>query len=399
MTKRKDLIKELKEDAKKAWDFIETCATNIGKYGLLVLSLYSDGSTNQHEFAPIKEQEVKNEISIAKFDNKLQEHELKDNKDFVWGNYDPNNTPFLSAPKSLEEITNELYDATFGSKIDGKINIKDLMELAGVKVEDMQAVVNQNKDILTKLEPGQISNKLARAADRVYGSLSQNCLLGVQHIFANAGYGNYLDGSNGLWPKKIGDGPYNSACNTDKTLEKTGSFITLYVENKACDTSKQSLENKEMRDFCKKLPAGTIVICDNKLPDQIEEDCNNKHPDQIEENCDNKHPDQIKGKSYKNLIKQYGSGGAVHGHVAVKDNRGVFKSDGVEPLGPNFARYGEKVSFSIPLDTSVSKDIACQFIKQAQIRKHKELEANNTTKNNFKQYNTVFTLYQNNIRG
>ena len=36
MTKRKDLIKELKEDAKKAWDFIETCATNIGKYGLLV---------------------------------------------------------------------------------------------------------------------------------------------------------------------------------------------------------------------------------------------------------------------------------------------------------------------------------------------------------------------------
>ncbi len=375
MTKRKDLIKELKEDAKKAWDFIETCATNIGKYGLLVLSLCSDGSTTQQEFAPVKEQETKNEIIITKFNNRLQEHELKDNKDFVWGNYDPSNTSFISSPKSLDDITKDLYDTTFGSKIDGKINIKDLMELAGVKVEDMQAVVNQNKDILTKLEPGQISNKLARAADRVHGSLSQNCLLGVQHIFANAGYGNYLDGSNGLWPQKIGNGPYNSACNTDKTLENTGSFITLSVENKACDTSKQSLENKEMRDFCKELPAGTIVICDNKLPDQIE------------------------GKSYKSLVRQYGSGGPVHGHVAVKDNRGVFKSDGVEPLGPNFARYGEKVSFSIPLDTSVSKDIACQFIKQAQIRKHKELEANNTTKNNFKQYNTVFTLYQNNIRG
>ena len=175
MTKRKDLIKELKEDAKKAWDFIETCATNIGKYGLLVLSLYSDGSTNQHEFAPIKEQEVKNEISIAKFDNKLQVAEIKEAKDFNWGEYSPNNTPFLSVVKTIEDRTMDAYNATIGSKIDKKINIKDLMEKAGVKVEDMQEVVNQNKDILKQLEPGMTSVKLARAADKVRGSLTQNC--------------------------------------------------------------------------------------------------------------------------------------------------------------------------------------------------------------------------------
>ncbi|MBE6462215.1 MAG: hypothetical protein E7005_00445 [Alphaproteobacteria bacterium] len=376
MTKRKDLIKELKEDAKKAWDFIETCATNIGKYGLLVLSLYSDGSINQHEFAPIKEQEVKNEISIAKFDNKLQVAEIKEAKDFNWGEYSPNNTPFLSVVKTIEDRTMDAYNATIGSKIDKKINIKDLMEKAGVKVEDMQEVVNQNKDILKQLEPGMTSVKLARAADKVRGSLTQNCLLGVQHIFASAGYGDYLDGSNGLWPKKIGNGPYNSACNTNKTLEKTGSFITLSVENTAYNTNKQSLENQEMRAFCKTLPAGTVLICDNKLPDQIE------------------------GKNYSTLIRQYGKGGPIHGHVAVKANNGSYKSDGVEPFGPNFARYGERVSFSIPLDTRVPENVAYAFIKQAELRKSKE-EEHKYASNANTQSNTVIPTYMmyNNERG
>ena len=364
MSNRKDIIKELKEDAKRAWDFIETCATNIGKYGLLVLSLYSDGSESQQKFEPIKEQQIRNEINVAKLDKKLQVVDLKDDKGFIWDDT-LNNMSYLTMSQNIDERVDDIYKSTFGAKIDGKINISELMEKTGVKVEDMQIVVNENKDILTKLEPGNISSRLAKAADRVKGELNQNCLFGVQNIFMNAGYGNYLDGSNGLWPKKIGNGPYNSACNTNKTLEKTGEFITLSVENKACNTSIQSTENKEMKEFCRGLPAGTIVVCDNKLPDQIE------------------------GRSYESLVRQYGKGGSIHGHVAVKANNGSFKSDGIEPSGPNFARYGENVSFSIPTDMRIPKDVAYAFIKQAEIRKSKEKEAKNKTTTAYNQYNSI----------
>lgn len=377
MTKRKDLIKELKEDAKKAWDFIETCATSIGKYGLLVLSLYSDGSTNQHEFAPIKEQEVKKEISVAKFDNALQAHELDSTKMAYWQDFNPVNTPFKPVFKSVDDRTTEIYNSTAGAQIDGKVNIKDLIEIAGVKVEDMQEVINQNKDILTQLEPGTISTRLARSADKVHGSLDRNCLAGVQNIFLDAGYGEYLDGANGLWPEKIGNGKHNSACNTYKTLENTGEFITLSVENIACNTSKQSNENKEMRAFCKTLPAGTIVVCDNKLPDQID------------------------GKNYNTLVRQYGRGGIIHGHVAIKANNGYFKSDGTEPFGPNFSNYGENVSFSIPLDTQVPKEVACAFIKQAEIRKDREQEEKYASNSNSKPdlFIQTYTKINNNMRG
>ena len=358
MSNKKDLISELKEDAQKAWEFIENCANKIGKYGLLVLSLASDGNAQNNDFAPIKDQQAKNEVCVNNLNKKIQIYELN-NKNKVtqntttnvnWENIIEGRNAFIPYQKTVDERAEELYEQAKSTKVIGSVDVGDLMEKIGVTVEDIQTAVNENPNILQQLYPGATSTKLAKAADRVNGSLNQNCLAGVQNIFNNARIPGILSGDSAKWPNKIGEGKYNSACNSYIPLEESGEFITISIENMAFNTPKYSEENHHMREFCKKMPKGSIVICDNKIPDYYE------------------------GRKYRELVKTYGEGGPVHGHICVKDNKGSFKSDGVEPEGPNFARYGKTVRFSIPKDMEVPKDVAIAIIKQSEIRREKEQE-------------------------
>ncbi|MBQ8750644.1 MAG: hypothetical protein IJZ30_03290 [Alphaproteobacteria bacterium] len=365
MSDKKDLISELKQDAQKAWEFIENCANKIGKYGLLVLSLVSDGNAQNQDFAPIKEQEIKNEISANNFNKKIQVYELNNKNKIAqnatsnvnWEDVIEGRSAFIPYQKTIDERAEELYEKAKGAKISSNVSVNDLMENAGVTVDDMQAVINENPEILFQFKSGPTSAKLARSADRVNGALAQNCLAGVQTIFDNARCAGILSGDSAKWPKKIGGGRHNSACNSYIPLEESGKFITVSVENKAHNHSKHSPENEQMREFCQKMPEGSIVICDNKIPDYFE------------------------GRRYNSLVNQYGEGGPVHGHICVKDNHGQFKSDGTEPNGPNFARYGETVRFSIPKDMEVPKEVALTLIKQAEIRRQNEQEAKNNSQN------------------
>ncbi len=356
MIDKKDLISELKQDAQKAWEFIENCANKIGKYGLLVLSLASDGNAQNQDFAPIKKQEIINEISANNLNEKIQVYELNNKNNVAqnsinnvnWDDVMEGRNAFIPYQKTIKENAEELYEKAKGAKITSDVSVTDLMKNAGVTVEDIQAVINENPETLFKFKSGSTSTRLAETAAKVKGELTQNCLAGVQTIFDKARCHGILSGDSAKWPKKIGGGTYNSACNSYIPLEESGKFITVSIKNKAYNQAKDSQENEQMREFCQKMPKGSIVICDNKVPDHFE------------------------GKRYESLVDEYGKGGLIHGHICIKDTYGQFKSDGTEPKGPNFARYGEIVRFSIPKDMEVPKDLALTIIEKTVLRKKQE---------------------------
>lgn len=257
------------------------------------------------------------------------------------------NNPLLKEPPTIGnpfQIASQPLTAEESAKAElermnkdaaGRVDIKSLMK-AGVTSEDLQAVLS-DKNKLSQLTSGNTGNRLAKAADRVIGRCNGGCLAGAQGIFATAGY-TYIEGNSSAWPKKEWDSSSNSGCNMYVPLEKSGEFVTLTVKNEAYKKPEGSLEERKMREFNKQLPAGTPACVDNFKPDDV-----------------------YGRRSLQN-------DGQKHGHAWVQNNRGASCSDGVQPDGPKFSRYGKNMHISLPKDTKVPENIAEQLLTRAKER-------------------------------
>ena len=83
----------------------------------------------------------------------------------------------------------------------------------------------------------------------------------------------------------------------------------------------------------------------------------------------------------------YGRGGRLHGHIAVIDNSHYFKSDGCEPNGPDFSRYGKVVRIPLPRDICIPKEIALEILRTSEISKRERIPVV-TQNNDF--FNSIF---------
>lgn len=232
----------------------------------------------------------------------------------------------LSSGEQAEAIYNKL------KKENGdNISIEDLLKYGGVKGIDIQNVFEENKEYFAQLQPGKTNKDLAARANRVSGRCEGGCLAGVQGMCPE------LDGQNPNWPKKEYGSSYNSACNAPEVLQKGGKYVVVEVENRAFGKGAWSPEDREMREFNKTLPGGTIAALDNYKPDEL-------------------------------YGRRTPSDSQKHGHVWIQDNKGVACSDGRQPDGPSFSRYGRKMFICVAKDCQVPKEIAIELIKAAQER-------------------------------
>ncbi len=347
MEDKQGFVSELKEDAKKAWNYIKESATKIGTYALLTLSLTGISQEENQKLDNIKENYqasiVKNDLLKEKLNNKSDKTtntQTAHLEDYL--------NPFVEkTPEEKAEITYQRLNQ--GAVVPKEFSIEELMEQTGITKEDIQQVLSENKERIQDLTPGKRAQNLAKAADRVSGKNNSNCLYGAQLIFQNAKLGSILTGENPDWPDKLKGCPYNSACNADIPLEKSGKFLNITLENTAYNKTRTSAENQNLQAFCRKLPPGVIIITDNKVPD---EDL---------------------GRRYKDLERMYGKGGKIHGHIAIKDNHGLYKEEGVA-LAPSFNQYGQDFKISLSTDYQVPEDLAKMFIAQKEKRLSKEKE-------------------------
>ena len=342
MSSRTELTDELKKDAKYAWDYVKNGIKKIGTYGLLTLALYGSSNTNTEKFNELKQVQQNLEQTQDKLLKKLSS---RDNNTAYLGDFI---TPYI--PQTAEQKIDEEYNNLTSGKLNTYVSLDVLMEKGGIIAEDVQNLFAKNPEKLSLLIPGQTNKSLAKAADRVKGENQGNCLLGAQKIFQNARLGGLLTGENPDWPAKLKGCPSNSACNAYVPLEKSGKFVTITLANKAYKKTSASKENKEMKDYCKTLPAGTIVITENVIPDNQS------------------------GRRYQDLRRQYGSGGKVHGHIAIKDNHGLYKEEGVA-TAPNFASYGENFKISLSKDISIPKEVVKELLKEKNNRLEQEKQS------------------------
>ena len=64
----------------------------------------------------------------------------------------------------------------------------------------------------------------------------------------------------------------------------------------------------------------------------------------------------------------YGRGGKIHGHICVKDVNHLYKSDIVEPNGPNFSAYGDNIKVALPKDVKIKKELLLKIVEAYQTR-------------------------------
>ncbi|MBR5154265.1 MAG: hypothetical protein IKW58_00900 [Alphaproteobacteria bacterium] len=353
MENKQGFIDELKEDARTAWNYIKKNAYKIGSYALLTLTLSGITEAEDKKLSQVKE-EYKTSLSKEQhLSNKLE------NKN------DTNKTAnFETFMNMFQEITPEAKaEQTYAnlnknSVVPQKFSLEELIEKAGISKEDIQVVLSENKELFKDLTPGIRATRLARSADKVTGKNNGNCLYGAQQIFQGAHLGEILTGENPDWPNKIKGCAYNSAFNAHIPLEKSGKFVNITLENTAYNKPSISAENQELKAFSRQLPAGAIIITDNKVADEH------------------------LGRRYKDLEKMYGKGGKIHGHIAIKDNLGLYKEEGVA-LAPSFSQYGKDFKVCLSTDYIVSEQLAKKLIAQKEKRLNKEKEQENQNKNNF----------------
>ncbi|MCM1323353.1 MAG: hypothetical protein NC218_04260 [Acetobacter sp.] len=233
----------------------------------------------------------------------------------------------LTPEQQAEQIYNNLAQTHKGD-----LSIEELMKSCGVNRADIQDVFEENKDYFAKLEPGKNNKNLATKANKVSGRCEGGCLAGVQRMCPELG------GENPNWRgKKEYNSSANSACNAPEVLEKGGKYVTVEVDNLAFGRGAGSPEDRKMKEFNKTLPAGTIAALDNYKPEEL-------------------HGRRPQNNSQK------------HGHVWVQDEKGDACSDGRQPDGPNFSRYGRKMFVCVAKDCRVPKKIAVELIKRRQER-------------------------------
>ena len=244
----------------------------------------------------------------------------------------------------IKTKTNEMYRDICKKYKSEYISLNDLLDNTKIEIQDVCSVLSQSPESICDIMPGKTSILLARAASNVKGGGKQQCLLGVQRIFDNAGLSGIISGDDKDWPAKIRGCSSNSACNAYIPLEKSKRFIVITVNNEAYNKSSASNENKKMRAWSKKLPIGSVVITDNKIADEYQ------------------------GRVYRDLTRVYGRGGKIHGHICVKDVNHLYKSDIVEPNGPNFSAYGDNIKVALPKDVKIKKELLLKIVEAYQTR-------------------------------
>ncbi len=359
MITREELKAEMKKDAGAVWSKVKDAVRKYGAYGLLGAA-FTAGYIGKSDTPAPKTSAYDNSLAAGsqRLDNRLKLNDMKSAKAKGTINWEEALKPQLPLwlPQDADKQAEEMWEKAMNGKVAGNLSVDELMANAGVTPADIQAVVNKNPEIISRFEPGNTGKSLARAADGVVGKPEGNCLGGVQTMIGVANIGVTIEKDNPDWPQKERyAGNSNSACNTYIPLEKSGQFLTINVKNKAYtrgNSEHKQEENRAMKEFNRKLPAGTIACVDNKKADAV------------------------RGFRPQNA-------GEIHGHTWVLDNDKRSKCDGEQPDGPDFTRYGPVIHISMPKDGGVPKDVALEFIKQAQKRQQaqQQLQVKTATRN------------------
>ena len=345
MDNREGLIQELKEDAKRAYIAFISGVKKACVYTMLVLNVGSIAPKEETKLNAVKDEYKQTLQGQERLEARIDARNLMFSQNIY--------SPYFTL--SAEEKANLAYNEIARETLSENVSLESMIEKVGVSKEDVQTLISQNPEMLSQLIPGKTNISLAKASDKVKGGGEGHCLGGVQAIFDNAGFTGILSGETAQWPDKIRGCRSNSACNAYYPLEKSGKFITVSIANKAYNSNTWSDKNKEMRSFVSDFPAGTIIITENKIADEYQ------------------------GRSYRDLEKMYGSGGGIHGHIAIKSNTGSYNSDIREISGPNFSKYGENVLISLPKDIQFTREQAKELIKISQERQEKVAQSNTPT--------------------
>ncbi len=362
---RSELKQSLKEDACKIWNKIKTATVRYGKYGLVMLGLSTPVSV-----ASVVEQSSEHKQYIQdmnnrekRFENRLKIYELNERQNntiyqntqtiggeqtFIdWNKVAGQSLQMPWLKNDTKQKALDIYNKAIDNHISSELSIQELLEKTGVTQADIQAVVDKNPDMAFCFTPGEKGKAICKTARQVTGQPQGKCLSGMQTIVANSGIGIDIGRNNPDWPEtEVGAGRSNSACNISVPLEKTGQFITVALDNEAYQKQGFSPEYLKMQEINGKIPIGTIVSIDNKLPDEIS------------------------GRKIRTSSEK-------HGHTWTPCGNGVYASDGVE-RNIHFHNYGKKVYMSYATDCTVPKEMALKCIEQAQIRQQKEQQLTQT---------------------
>ena len=355
---RLELKNKMKEDAKRAWQTIKDVFNRYSKYGVVALGLAagsamsSDDASKYAESLKSGNQKLENKLKIREV--KAQTQSLSPLKPAA--NIQSNikwEDALLQTSWLKDDISSkveEIYASNLGDNMTGNISVQDLFSKVGVTKADIQSVIDKNPEMLKHMSGGEINRKLARAANHIENETKGKCTQGVQMIFAKAGMGDLVSGSNPNWPEKErGAGNSNSGCNVHIVLEKGGEFTTVHVANQAytrrINKDEAQEKNQQMNEFIRDLPPGTPISIDNRV-------------------------DEFQGRKLPQDNQ-----GIIHGHTGVINNRHNVACDFEQVNGVNFSRYGQYVNISIAKDMELSRDFANAFIK-AKLEREQRLEQN-----------------------
>ena len=343
---RLELKNKMKEDAKHAWQTIKDVFNRYSKYGVVALGLAagsamsSDDASKYAESLKSGNQKLENKLKIREV--KAQTQSLSPLKPAA--NIQSNikwEDALLQTSWLKDDISSkveEIYASNLGDNMTGNISVQDLFSKVGVTKADIQSVIDKNPEMLKHMSGGEINRKLARAANHIENETKGKCTQGVQMIFAKAGMGDLVSGSNPNWPEKErGAGNSNSGCNVHIVLEKGGEFTTVHVANQAytrrINKDEAQEKNQQMNEFNRDLPPGTPISIDNRV-------------------------DEFQGRRLPQDNQ-----GIIHGHTGVINNRHNMACDFEQVNGVNFSRYGQNVNISIAKDMELSRDFAKACIK------------------------------------
>ena len=179
MSERESLKEELKQDAKKAWDYVKQGAKKVGTYVLLTLSLASN--TGAGQLNKLEQDHQHLQETHTKLDKKLAN---RFNSPLI---YDGFMKGFVEV--TPEEKATKAYETLMQDQVVAKeLSFSELMEKTGITKEDIQSVFSKNQDRLKDLIPGEIGSALAKSADKVTGKNNEGCLLGAQKICGKTAY-------------------------------------------------------------------------------------------------------------------------------------------------------------------------------------------------------------------
>lgn len=357
---RSELKNKMQEDAKRAWQTIKEAFNRYSQYGVVALGLATgvtlgaDDKASQYAQNLVKgNQKLENKLKIKEVKNHTisplrttEEIQTTVNWDEAMSQIQPSSW----LKEDISRKTDEIYEKSIGDDISGNISVQDLFNKAGVTKADMQSVIDKHPEMLKGMMSGETNDKLARAANHIENETKGKCTQGVQMIFAKAGMGEMVSGSNPNWPEKErGAGNSNSGCNVHIVLERGGEFTTVHVKNEAYsrrpDAKKQQAMNEKMNNFISDLPPGTPISIDNRV-------------------------DEYQGRRLPQDNQ-----GIIHGHTGVINKRHHVACDFEQVNGVNFSRYGEYVNISIAKDMKLNRDFAKACIKAKLEREQRVAQA------------------------